>query len=113
MAPADVEGKIMPRMPLPINTFSRRRDEVMKWKYDPWFEILYKLESSLSTIDRDYEIIQIKEKFGHLRFYIHSDSHRHAEMNELISKAEFDAAKIVRFKSSMVPPPQGYEGFKW
>jgi len=103
----------MPRMPLPINTFGRRRDEVMKWKNDPWFEILYKLESSLSTIDRDYEIIQIKEKFGNLRFYIHSDSYRHAEMNELISQAEFDAAKINRLDKSWITPPQGYEGFKW
>lgn len=98
----------MPRMPEPLNTYGRRRDEIMKWKNDPWFEILYKLESSLSTIDGKYELIQVKEKFGGLRYYIHSDSPRRAEMNRLINKAEEDIEKLAT-----ISPSQTYEGFKW
>lgn len=107
----------MPRMPLPMNTFGRRRDEIMKWKNDPWFEILYKLESSLSTIDGNYELVQVKEKFGDLRFYISTNSPRRAEMNRLIGQAEDDVAKLERqkrmFDQAAVPPSPGYEGFKW
>lgn len=84
----------MPRMPLPMNTYGRRYDEIRKWKDHAWYEILYKLESSLSTIDRNYELIQVKTKFGGLRFYIHTESYRHAEMAELIAQAEIDVARL-------------------
>lgn len=117
MAPSHFEGSLMPRGPLPINTYGRRRDEVLKWKNHAWYEILYKLESTLSTIDRDYEIVQIKDKFGGLRFYISSDSPRRAEMNEYIRQAEIAVDKLEHqkrvFDKAAIPPSQEYEGIKW
>lgn len=38
-----------------------------------WDDILIKLDERLSKCDPDYRIVQIKEKFGSLRFYYHSD----------------------------------------
>lgn len=97
-----------PRMPLPMNTFGRRRVEIMKWKNHPWYVILYKLESDLSVIDKDYELVQVKEKFGELRYYIHSDSPRRLEMNQLVRKASVDVAQLARqkqiFDRAAVPP---------
>ena len=34
-----------------------------------WYPILARLEERLRTIDPDYRVLQIKEKFGTLRFY--------------------------------------------
>ena len=36
---------------------------------DGWLQLLYQLHFEINLIDPDFEIIQIKEKFGGLRFY--------------------------------------------
>jgi hypothetical protein len=36
-----------------------------------WHPILRKLEEELNAIDPDFELVQVKEKFGGLRYYAH------------------------------------------
>lgn len=66
--------------------------------YEPWREILLKLDADLAQIDPDYEILQVKVKFGELRYYIKSaytpGERRGAQMTELIAQAEQDCWKI-------------------
>ena len=38
-----------------------------------WNDIIIKLNRKLEMLDPDYEILQIKEKFGSLRFYYKTD----------------------------------------
>jgi len=54
---------------------------------DGWFSILYNLSEKLEAMDgvSDVRVVQIKEKFGGLRFYLSSET---AEMSDAIDKAE-------------------------
>lgn len=38
---------------------------------DGWNDIVQKLHEDIVEIDQDYKVVQTKEKFGGLRFYIH------------------------------------------
>jgi hypothetical protein len=58
-----------------------------------WWPIIAKLDQDIATISPDYEVHQIKEKFGGLRFYYRlSDGSRHERVEELIRIAEAEAA---------------------
>lgn len=41
-----------------------------KWEGDPWFPILKQTDEALERIIPGYNIAQVKEKFGGLRYYI-------------------------------------------
>lgn len=63
---------------------------------DGWFDLLYELARDIQYIceDKDIEVpdvIQIKEKFGTLRFYINSMDE---DINKVISIAERKSSKI-------------------
>lgn len=59
-----------------------------------WYPLIVKLDQDLEAIDPDYELNQVKEKFGTLRYYIElSDAARVTpgvldRANELIAEAE-------------------------
>jgi len=69
------------------------RVQRMLWGFecgDGWYDLLYELSAELEAlIDPDEEFpicaVQVKEKFGGLRFYLSSETE---EMSELIHKAE-------------------------
>lgn len=50
-----------------------------------WFSLITELNARLAEIKPDYEIHQVKEKFGGLRYYIGSGSE---EMHQFIQEAE-------------------------
>lgn len=50
-----------------------------------WNELVDNLIQELNKINQDWEISQIKEKFGGLRFYAHNTNEK---QNELIRRAE-------------------------
>lgn len=53
---------------------------------DGWLHLLYQLNYEITIIDPDYEIIQIKEKFGGLRFYYKaSNPSLRSQINEVVS----------------------------
>ena len=55
-----------------------------------WYPIIVKLDERLAAIDPDYEVMQVKEKFGTLRYYCTGDGEE-AVFN-LIMEAEQQSA---------------------
>jgi hypothetical protein len=56
-----------------------------------WYPILVDLDMQLATLDPDYDVQQIKEKFGTLRFYCSAnidDADASARFDELVRAAE-------------------------
>lgn len=53
-----------------------------------WYPIIIACHKELVAIDPDYEIVQIKEKFGGLRYYYSSNHHRKKEMFDIEMKYE-------------------------
>jgi hypothetical protein len=54
-----------------------------------WYPLLVELDEKLAQIEPDYEIHQVKEKFGTLRYYIGTvDSEKFDQMNEIIDSYE-------------------------
>jgi hypothetical protein len=65
----------------------------MCWGFDcgdGWFDLIYKLSTNISKIDPTCEAVQVKEKFGGLRFYISKGNN---ELYELINNAEKESFK--------------------
>ena len=59
-----------------------------------WYQIIVDCDEELTQIDPHYQITQIKEKFGGLRYYFHpSQSDTSKAMNEVVSKYEAIAAR--------------------
>jgi hypothetical protein len=52
---------------------------------DGWFDIIYDLSKMINDIDKEVRIVQIKEKYGTLRFYVDWCSD---EIQKLIAEAE-------------------------
>jgi hypothetical protein len=70
-------------------TKSERAQEIDKWYGDAWYLTLAKLNARLEYLDPDYTIVQIKEKFGELRFYFRtSDPSKRDEMDRAARSAE-------------------------
>jgi len=54
-----------------------------------WHEIIRTLEEKLNAIDPEFELLQVKEKFGGLRYYAHtSQPDQGTNFHQLISLAE-------------------------
>jgi hypothetical protein len=61
---------------------------------DGWFKLLENLITKISSID-DYQkikVIQVKEKFGTLRFYYDGGYEIHDQVDDLINEAEEESA---------------------
>jgi len=68
-------------------------DEWGKYLPDPgWDELLLSLNETVSVLDPDYQILQAKEKFGTLRFYVSLSEevppHRRELIQSIISDVE-------------------------
>ncbi|MCA1806515.1 MAG: hypothetical protein LC687_01425 [Actinobacteria bacterium] len=60
---------------------------------DGWFDLIYKLCEDLADMElpMDFEVIQVKEKFGGLRFYINGATE---DVFDRINKAEEESYTI-------------------
>jgi len=80
--------------------------EKLKEKIDPdywksidvdegWYQIVIDCDTELSAIDPHYKILQIKEKFGGLRYYIKPSEtcYELRRLGEIVSKYEEIASK--------------------
>ena len=78
-------------------TFIRRGAQPVNVSFpDGWIEILSQLDTSLAELTPNYTVVQIKVKFGGLRFYFRSDGTDKStadQMNALVRDAEQRAAK--------------------
>lgn len=53
-----------------------------------WYQLICDLDKELVDIDPNYMIVQIKEKFGLLRFYYHTETKRGRLMDSIVSQYE-------------------------
>ncbi|MFD9826391.1 hypothetical protein ACFWXB_02845 [Tsukamurella tyrosinosolvens] len=54
-----------------------------------WYPIIVALDRALSAIDPDYQLVQVKEKFGGLRYYVEFEPDRaRSGFDALIREAE-------------------------
>jgi hypothetical protein len=62
---------------------------------DGWHPILRELEEKLNAIDPDFELQQVKEKFGALRYYARTtkDADQYRKFHLAISVAETQSSK--------------------
>lgn len=59
---------------------------------DGWFQLIWDLCEKLEPlVDENFEVIQVKEKFGGLRFYAHGANEK---IHDIIGKAEDKSYKI-------------------
>lgn len=60
---------------------------------DGWYDLLYKLISDIKDVEppKNFEIVQVKEKFGELRFYTYNSTEI---IDQLIETAENDSVTI-------------------
>jgi hypothetical protein len=77
----ELEQKLVERCPTWFNTKGDVRHTLMSFAFqheDGWFDILWRLCEDLEPLvaalekqtERSFEILQVKEKFGGLRFYV-------------------------------------------
>ena len=58
-----------------------------------WYQLIVDCDKELTAIDPNYQIFQIKQKFGGLRYYVHpSQSDTSKAMHEVVTKYEKIAA---------------------
>jgi hypothetical protein len=68
----------------------QERDEYIELGYTEkgWLPLIKELDRELSALDSDYGIVQIKEKFGGLRFYFEPSSDCSAEVADAMFELE-------------------------
>lgn len=68
---------------------------------DGWLELINELDLKITELVPNYEILQIKEKFGGLRYYVFwppdSDPEKTRQASTLITEAEEKSFKICEF----------------
>ena len=63
-----------------------------------WYKIVYKLTEEINRIDKNVKVLQVKEKFGELRFYISIPNEKTVdEIYTLIKKAVDESSKTCEF----------------
>lgn len=64
---------------------------------DGWFDLIYNLSKDIVNISKDIQAVQVKEKFGGLRFYwtgTNTTDEQNTKIDELVEKAEMESYKI-------------------
>ena len=67
-----------------------------------WYKILEDLDSKLSYLDPNYRVVQIKEKFGTLRFYFDSSLDNLVKdiMNDCVAAAQYASSYTCEYCGS-------------
>jgi len=97
----ELEQKLVERWPMWFNVRGDRRQNRMADGFchgDGWFEILWRLCEALAPLvaaaekqtGRPFEVLQVKEKLGGLRFYV---NHRTDAICERITAAELESMR--------------------
>lgn len=86
MTQKEIEEKLLARIPKGYGRYISCNEG--------WYKILEDLDNKLSYLDPDYRIVQVKEKFGTLRFYFDTDIHG------LTRSIMFDCVRAAEFASS-------------
>jgi len=86
----DLENKLFNEFPNLYKIDDTLQRNLMKFGFmcgDGWFKIIYNLSKKLSNLNLpdDFEVFEVKEKFGGLRYYVNDGNE---EVYKLISEAE-------------------------
>lgn len=100
------------------STRSERVQEIDKWYGDPWYVALGNLNTRLERLDPGYTIVQIKEKFGELRFYYQpSKPGLRERMDREVRNAERQCWETDQLKKNFdqnaVPAPHPHNAPEW
>jgi len=90
----DLTKRLADRWPTWFDVHGDIRHTLMPFGFpgDGWFDLIWKLCEDLEPlVGPDFEVIQVKEKFGGLRFYVDNAT---AQANDRISQAENDSYEI-------------------
>jgi len=76
-----------------------------------WYPIIVELDRDLASLDPDYELHQVKEKFGGLRFYAHTHNPDQREaFNQRITQAEQLCGRTCEICGA---PGELHDEFSW
>lgn len=76
-----------------------------------WYPIIVELDRDLAALDPDYELNQVKEKFGGLRFYAHS---RNPDLREAFAERIKQAEQAAgRTCETCGAPGELHDEFSW
>jgi hypothetical protein len=79
------------------------------WFPESWTSIIEEIHNKLVGLDPKYRTIQIKQKFGGLRFYFSTENYDHAqEMQDFVDQKESQSYKIC---IDCGKPSTKYSGF--
>jgi len=91
----ELQKKLVKRFPKLYRGINKPMTETcMCWGFacgDGWFNILWMLSLALEDLNEDIEVVQVKEKYGTLRYYIHNGSE---EAYKYINAAEAASQSI-------------------
>ncbi|TXI62492.1 hypothetical protein [Mycolicibacterium mageritense] len=77
-----------------------------------WYPILVRLDEQLAEIDPAYEVHQVKQKFGTLRFYYRASDQAHSDaMHTLVREAETRCAATCELCGQSGTPHTGSRGW--
>jgi hypothetical protein len=87
----ELEQRLVERWPTWFNTEGDIRRTAMPRGFelgDGWFDILWRLCEDLEPLvaGHEFEVLQVKEKFGGLRFYVRFDGLRLSHADDAISR---------------------------
>lgn len=97
-----LEDKLLKEFPNLYRQYNLSPQETcMCWGFscgDGWFEIIYELSKKISELDPEVQAVQVKEKFGGLRFYTYGGSGEHwEEIENFIREAEEESYKTCEW----------------
>lgn len=65
------------------------------WFPASWTSIIEEIHNKLVELDPNYKTVQIKDKFGGLRFYFHTENFdKSDEMHDFVNQKEAETYKI-------------------
>lgn len=73
---AEIAKRIDPNPELPFgdvgtrDTAEARLREIEGWSGHPWYPVLKRLDKDIAKLVPDYSLVQLKTKFGGLRYYV-------------------------------------------
>ena len=62
-----------------------------------WYELIFELDTKITALVPDYKLLQVKEKFGGLRYYVEYGEDASEESKKLANQW-IDAAEAAAYK---------------
>lgn len=80
------------------------KDTCMCWAFccdDGWFDLIYELSKKLKRLSPETEAVQVKEKFGGLRFYFDNTTQEGANLIQKAEKMSYNICEMCGKKGKL------------